>query len=159
MAGTSDILRRFRPVAAPGAPGRRGVPVDRVEARDAELAPLFALLADVELEAAATRSAAAGRAAAITAAARDAAAAAGAEGRLRAAAERDRAAVALTRRAEKQGAAAVAASERAAEDLRRRSASRLPRLTELAAARIRARLAAELAAPDASIATTGPGAP
>lgn len=48
MAGLRDYLDRFRPVATPGAPGRRGVPADRAAERESELAPLFAALAETE---------------------------------------------------------------------------------------------------------------
>lgn len=55
MAGLRDILDRFRPAATPGAPGRRGVPVDRAAERESELAPLFAVLAETEQAAADVR--------------------------------------------------------------------------------------------------------
>ncbi|GAB1516738.1 hypothetical protein JCM33774_87830 [Actinophytocola sp. KF-1] len=48
VAGLRDSLDRCRPVATPGAPGRRGVPADRVAERESELAPLFATLTDTE---------------------------------------------------------------------------------------------------------------
>lgn len=45
MARTlSDILRRFRPAAAPGPAAPPGVPVDRTAESAAELAPVFAAL-------------------------------------------------------------------------------------------------------------------
>lgn len=56
MASLRDSLDRFRPVAAPGAPGRRGVPADRAAERESELAPLFAALAETESAAEAIRA-------------------------------------------------------------------------------------------------------
>ena len=48
MARVRDILYRFRPAGSPGAAGTAGVPVDRGADLSAELAPLFAQLADTE---------------------------------------------------------------------------------------------------------------
>ncbi|MFZ2013462.1 MAG: hypothetical protein WAV00_06545 [Nocardioides sp.] len=48
MARVRDILYRFRPAGSPGAAGAAGVPVDRDADLAAELAPLFAQLADTE---------------------------------------------------------------------------------------------------------------
>jgi len=51
MAGTRDILRRFRRVAAP--PGRAAtatIPVDRLAERSAELAGVFAAMDDIDTE-------------------------------------------------------------------------------------------------------------
>src|SRR5688572_13405914 len=117
MPSSREILRRFRPVGAPGALSRRGVPADRVQERDAELQPVFALLADVEREAAAVRAAAAEDAAARESAARDAAAALRAEGRTRAAAERNAAAAERARLTEEAGAATVSAARARAAEL------------------------------------------
>lgn len=46
-----DILRRFRPVAAPGPPAPAGVPADRRAEAEAELAVVFAALAPTLAEA------------------------------------------------------------------------------------------------------------
>jgi hypothetical protein len=51
MPGLRDLLIRFRPAGAPGPPTPGGVPADRVAEASAELAPVFALLADTEAEA------------------------------------------------------------------------------------------------------------
>jgi len=59
-----DFLQRFRPAGAPGAPGRAAVPADRVAEATAELAPVFAALADVHPEVDGIRSRAVARAAA-----------------------------------------------------------------------------------------------
>jgi flagellar biosynthesis/type III secretory pathway protein FliH len=140
MPSSREILRRFRPVGAPGALSRRGVPADRVQERDAELQPVFALLADVEREAAAVRAAAAADAAARESAARDAAAALRAEGRTRAAAERNATAAERARLTEEAGAATVSAARARAEELAARCPERLPALVASATARILARL-------------------
>jgi flagellar biosynthesis/type III secretory pathway protein FliH len=139
MPSSREILRRFRPVAAPGALSRRGVPADRIQERDAELQPVFALLADVEREAAAVRAAAAEDAAARESAAREAAALR-AEGRTRAAAERNAAAADRARLTEDEGAATVSAARARAAELAARCAERLPPLVASATARVLAHL-------------------
>ncbi len=48
MPRVRDLLSRFRPSGAPGAPSAAGVPVDRTAELDAELAPVFAQLAPTE---------------------------------------------------------------------------------------------------------------
>jgi hypothetical protein len=55
MPSTRDLLQRFRPAGAPGAATASGVPADRVAERDAELAPVFARLADPVAQAARIR--------------------------------------------------------------------------------------------------------
>ncbi len=50
--GVRDLLERFRPSGSPGPPAMSGVPADRVTERSVELEPVFALLADVQAEAA-----------------------------------------------------------------------------------------------------------
>jgi len=50
MPRARDFLARFRPVGTPGAAASAGVPADRVAEADAELEPLFAMLADTEAE-------------------------------------------------------------------------------------------------------------
>jgi len=48
--GVREMLERFRPSGAPGAPAMSGVPADRVAERSVELEPVFALLAGVQAE-------------------------------------------------------------------------------------------------------------
>jgi hypothetical protein len=50
MPRARDFLTRFRPVGTPGAAASAGVPADRVAEAEAELEPLFAMLADTEAE-------------------------------------------------------------------------------------------------------------
>ncbi|HEY3259730.1 MAG TPA: hypothetical protein VGJ95_05585 [Pseudonocardiaceae bacterium] len=50
MPRARDFLERLRPVGAPGAAGPAGVPADRSAEIAAELEPVFAALADVEVE-------------------------------------------------------------------------------------------------------------
>ena len=52
VMGARDLLQRFRPSGSPGAPAMSGVPADRVTERSAELEAVFAMLADVQAEAA-----------------------------------------------------------------------------------------------------------
>lgn len=44
MPAVGDILRRFRTLGVPGAPGPAGVPLDRSALLGAELAPVFRML-------------------------------------------------------------------------------------------------------------------
>ena len=50
MPRVPDLLHRFLPAGAPGAAGVAAVPIDRVAAETAELAALFAMLAETESE-------------------------------------------------------------------------------------------------------------
>ena len=59
MPGVRDLLYRFRPAGAPGPPSAAAVPADRVADRVAELAPVFALLAETETRCAVLREEAA----------------------------------------------------------------------------------------------------
>jgi uncharacterized membrane protein YqiK len=48
MPGLRDLLHRFRPIGAPGAPSAAGVPVDQRARAEAELEPVFAALAGTD---------------------------------------------------------------------------------------------------------------
>lgn len=48
MPKVRDFLDRFRPAGTPGAAGAVGVPADRQAGAEAELAPAFAVLAEIE---------------------------------------------------------------------------------------------------------------
>jgi hypothetical protein len=50
VPGVRDLLDRFRPAGAPGPAGAAGVPADREASAAAELAPVFAALAEVVAE-------------------------------------------------------------------------------------------------------------
>jgi len=84
MASTRDLLQRFRPAGAPGAATATGVPADRLEERDAELDPVFRLLADTVTESTRIRREAATEAERRRQRAREAAVALVAEARLEA---------------------------------------------------------------------------
>jgi len=56
MAQWRNFLGRFRPVGAPGAAAPRGVPADRIAEAAIELAPLLALLDEIDAEAEQIRS-------------------------------------------------------------------------------------------------------
>ena len=126
MARVRDILYRFRPAGSPGAAGTAGVPVDRGADLAAELAPLFAQLADTEAACTAlvdhARTEARSRhdrvvvsAHALVAAARD-----------EAAVERATAAAMVRRAGEAELTALRVAAEREAHELERRAAERIP---------------------------------
>jgi hypothetical protein len=51
MATLRDFVRRFRPVATPGAAAPAGVPVDRFTELSAELAPVFKALEETNRDA------------------------------------------------------------------------------------------------------------
>jgi flagellar biosynthesis/type III secretory pathway protein FliH len=142
VPGFRDLLSRFRPAAAPGPAGAAGVPTDRRDAVAAELAPVFAALAEVEQECDRLR-----RAARLAASAREATAAEQARvmiarARDQAAADRAAAAVRVREAAAAELAQLAASTEAAAEEVRRRSAQRLPGLVASVVERVRAELAA-----------------
>jgi vacuolar-type H+-ATPase subunit E/Vma4 len=56
--GVRDFLERLRPSGTPGAPSVAGVPADRLAEHATELEAVFALLEDVQAQAARIRSAA-----------------------------------------------------------------------------------------------------
>jgi hypothetical protein len=151
----SDFLTRFRPVGTPGAAALRGVPVDRVTEREAELRPVLALLAETQREGARIRRAAADEAEQRRFRARRQAETIVAEARGRAAAERAAAAArATTLVADERRQAEAAAAERSAR-LRAAAAQRMPELVDKALAPVLAALdprpsvpVADLSAPD-----------
>lgn len=141
MPDARAMLRRFRPAAAPGAAAPGGVPADRVADREAELADVFALLQDVELECAALLDAARNAGEARRASARSHAEALVAEGRRRADAERAGAAAAEQDEAHREVEEALRDATLEAERIRRRADARRPELVGAAEDRMRARLA------------------
>lgn len=136
-----DFLQRFRPAGAPGAATRAGVPADRVAELTAELAPVFALLAEVEAEAAGIRQEAVALAEARRAEAARTADRLVAEARLQAQAARAAAFTAARAHASVAAAATVAGAEEEADRVHQRAAARLPRLVPLAVDRLLADLA------------------
>jgi hypothetical protein len=141
VAGIRDLLSRFRPAGAPGPAGAAGVPADRRQAVAAELAPLFAALAEVEAECERLRRDARQAAAAREAAAAEQARVMVARARDDAAAERA-AAAARVREASGAELAQLAASAAAeADEAGRRAAQQLPGLVSQVVGRVRAELA------------------
>jgi len=106
MPTARDLLRRFRPVGAPGAAAPAGVPADRVAELDRELQPIFDALAGTQAEVARIRDDAA------------------AEGRAR----RDRAAA--------EAAAVLAAARRDAQKQRADTAAEILRQTQQSTAAV-----------------------
>jgi hypothetical protein len=120
-----DFLTRFRPVGTPGAAMARGVPADRVAEREAELAPVLALLAETQQDAARVRREADEQAE---------------QRRLRAREQADAIMTDARRRAEAERAAAAARVSTLASDERRRAeitaAQRAARVRAIAAQRM-----------------------
>ena len=138
MAGLRDTLDRFRPVATPGAPGRRGVPADRAAERESELAPLFAALAGTEQAAEEIRRRAVAEAERLREDARLRAAALVADARARAESVRADTAAHARASAGRERERARAAARDVTEQVRLRAEERLPdfvaRATALATA-------------------------
>ncbi|MPZ78980.1 MAG: hypothetical protein GEV28_00660 [Actinophytocola sp.] len=128
MAGLRDTLNRFRPAAAPGAPGRRGVPADRAAERESELTSLFAALAETEQKAEEIRQRATVEADRVRKDARLQAEAVVAEARLRAEALRSAAAAHTRASAERERVRARQATLNMTEQQGHRTAERLPGL-------------------------------
>jgi hypothetical protein len=122
-----EFLRRFREGGVPGAPAAAGAPGDPAAAAEAELTPVFALLADAEREADTIGAEGRRRAALARVAAAERARALVANAHARAAG--DRAAAAATR---------LASSEEACTELRRQGAAESARIDDAVALRARA---------------------
>ncbi len=141
MPGLRDVLQRFRPAGAPGAATAAGVPVDRRADVAAELEPVFAALAGVQQECAQVRADGAQRASRLRTEAADESRAILVRARGEIAAERARAAAQRVHDAEQELAGIDAAADRSAEEVRRRTALRLPGLVERVVDRVRGELA------------------
>lgn len=126
MVRLRDFLDRFRPAAAPGAPSRRGVPVDRAAEREAELAPVFTLLAETEGEADRIRQRASDEAERLRREARVRAEAVAARAEILVEAARAESAARASAAAGEQREWALRAAEEVAEQVRVRAAERLP---------------------------------
>lgn len=138
MVGLRDTLDRFRPAATPGAPGRRGVPVDRAAERESELASLFAVLAGTERAAAEIRQRAAAEADRVRRDAQRRAEAVVADARVRTDALRAGAAAHARASAEQERERARQAATSVREQLSRRVDERLPIMVARATAIARA---------------------
>lgn len=140
MPDLRDFLTRFRPVGTPGAAMARGVPADRVAEREAELAPVLALLAETQQDAERVRRAADEQAERQRMRAREQADAIVTEAKRRAEAERAAAAARVSRlAADEHRRAEITAAQRAAR-VRAIAAQRLPGMLDQALAPVLAAL-------------------
>lgn len=145
MPSTRDLLQRFRPAGAPGAATATGVPADRIEEREAELAPVFHLLEDAVAEAARIRQEAAAEAQRRPQQARAAASASVAAARLEVSSIRAHALAEAQQEATDLARASAAVAEDRAHSIGDRSRRTLAADVTAVVARVRAALAA---APD-----------
>jgi len=140
-----DLLDRLRPVGSPGAAAPAGVPVDRRAGLAAELAPVFAALADVENECHRIRAAAVAQAARRRQAGIERASDLLSRARTDAEAERAAAAAELRRRAETAAAEMQARADRGAEEIRGRAHRQLPSVVAAVLDRVRVDIDAVIA--------------
>jgi hypothetical protein len=135
-----DLLDRFRPVGAPGAPSAVGVPADRAAEATAELEPVFSVLAPVEIECADIRAAAATAAQQHRARAATRAEAVLAAARARAVAVRAEATAAAQQSAVVDAAGLKAQTEQEQAVMRARAAGRLPAYVDEVLTAVRAQI-------------------
>ncbi|GII75910.1 hypothetical protein Sru01_08920 [Sphaerisporangium rufum] len=126
MVGLHDFLGRFRRVAVPGGAAPAGVPADPEAERAAELAPVFAALADAHGRCARIRADAEREAGELVERARARAASVVAAARTEAAAERARLAARAREDRGREGAAAAEAARREVAAVRKRAGRRMP---------------------------------
>ncbi|MBS2965901.1 hypothetical protein KGA66_22825 [Actinocrinis puniceicyclus] len=143
MAGLRELLLRFRRAGAPGAATVGAVPADRAAEQAAELAPVFAALAETEAQAAEIRSRAAAEAAQLRQQAARQAALIVAQARENAVAERESAARRARSQAETYCAQLLQEARTQAESLRSRGQASVPEYGERVVAGIAARLRSE----------------
>lgn len=141
--GILDLLNRLRPVGAPGPAGPVAVPAEEEDRAAAELAPVFAALADTVAQTDALRAAATERAAATTAESEREAGTLVANATSRAAGERAAAAARVQASGADEAAALLDEAKRQSTRLRAGSEPRLDELTEIVITNLRANVAAE----------------
>ncbi len=127
-----SVLDRFRPVGAPGPAGPAGVPATDEQGRAAELAPVFAALADDVAACAALVEDARLQAENDVAAASSQAAAIVSQARLDAGAARANAASRVGRDASEANALVTAQAHREAEELEASGLARIPAIVDKA---------------------------
>ena len=125
-----DWLDRFRPAGSPGAARPAGVPADEAATRTAELAPVFAALADTQRECESIRKAAHAEADDRREHAALRAAAILTSGEAAAAAQRAEARSGRLRHYEQEAVSIVAAAEQEARQVAERADRRLPELLD-----------------------------
>lgn len=140
MARLRDLLDRFRPVGAPGAPSAVGVPADRSRELTAELDPVFTALAPVEGECADLRVAATATAEQRRSTAARQAESVRADARARALAVRAEAAAEAQQGALAEAAALRARAEQQQQALRARAADQMPAFVEQVLTAVRAQI-------------------
>ena len=138
MPRVRDLLYRFRPSAAPGSATAAGVPADRARDLAAELAPVFAALADTERECAAIVEAARTEAARVRTDGAARVEALRASGRSRVAAERAAAAAETRQAGAGDVAAASQALDRSVAELLERAERLLPSYADAVVDSVRA---------------------
>lgn len=142
MPGVGDVLQRFRPAGAPGAAAAAGVPVDRVAEVEAELAPVFLLLEEVERACARIREQGATEAENRRRAALAAVDRVLAEAHEQAAVEHANSALRRRRQHDDERRQLLAAAAREADEVRRRARERMPGLIDRVVLEVRHRVLA-----------------
>jgi hypothetical protein len=137
-----DLLDRFRPAGAPGAPGPAGVPADRRLTAALELEPVFAALADTVAECASVRAQAIAEAGRRQEAADERARALVSRAHTEAASERAATAAGLMADAAVETTRVLDRAAQEADQVRRRARDRRPDLIARAMSRLRTDLAA-----------------
>jgi len=140
MPAGRAFLDRLRPVGSPGAAARRGVPADRLTEIEAELEPLFGLLAEIDAEAKRVRDEARDEASRIVRDGQARAEALVADARSRAEAARARAAAAGRSAAAAEEVTLRRAGDEDIDVLRARARTRMGPVVESAVASARAEL-------------------
>jgi regulator of protease activity HflC (stomatin/prohibitin superfamily) len=135
-----DLLDRFRPAGAPGAPSAAGVPADRYAAAAAELEPVFAELSAVVWRCEEIRQEAIAAATRRETEAEDHARAMIARARAQSEAERASAAATLREQAAQAASRALDNAEADAGEIRRSGDARRDALLDLVLERVRADL-------------------
>ena len=140
MPRVRDVLERFRPAGAPGAPSAAGVPADRRAAVVAELEPVFAELSAVVRRCEEIRQGARTAASQRETVAEDHARAITAQARAESESERASAAATLREQAAQAASQALDNAEAAAAEVRRSGETRRAALLGLVLERVHADL-------------------
>jgi cell division septum initiation protein DivIVA len=137
MPALRDFLTRFRPAGSPGAAERAGVPADRAGELESEVAPVLALLGDIEAERERLIAQARRDAEQIVAGAQSAAAAIAADAAQRAETVREQAARQVMTAAREQAARTVEDARQQAVQTRALARQRMPALVNRVVGMIR----------------------
>ena len=137
MPALRDFLTRFRPAGSPGAAERAGVPADHAGELESEVAPVLALLADIEAERGRLITQARRDAEQIVTDAQSAAAAIAADAAQHAEAVREQAARRVMTAAREQAAWTVSEARQQAAQTRELARQRMPALVSRVVGMIR----------------------